>query len=67
MVLARALTGVSRDARGGQIGEALRRYEAERKPRTAEIQRSSLANDWLKTGSNADWVYAYDAWTVALP
>ena len=67
VVLARALTGVSRDARGGQIGEALRRYEAERKPRTAEIQRSSLANDWLKTGSNADWVYAYDAWTVALP
>ena len=67
VVLARALTGVSRDARGGQIGEALRRYEAERKPRTAEIQRSSLANDWLKTGSNAYWVYAYDAWSVALP
>jgi len=65
VVLARALTGVRADA--VQITDALRRYEVERKPRTAEIQRSSLANDWLKKGSNADWVYAYDAWSVPLP
>lgn len=63
VVLARALTGVTKET----IGAALQRYEVERKPRTAEIQRSSLANEWLKKGSNADWVYAYDAWSVPLP
>lgn len=62
VVLARALTGVRRDGRA----QALQRYEEERKPRTARIQESSLANEWLKKGSNADWVYGYDAWTTSL-
>ncbi len=62
VVLARALDG----ADAASVPEALRRYEAARIPRTAEIQRSSLANDWLKTQGNADWVYGYHAWTVAL-
>lgn len=62
VVLARALEGVAADG----VVEALRRYEAARIPRTAEIQRSSLANDWLKTQGNADWVYGYHAWSVAL-
>jgi salicylate hydroxylase len=30
------------------------------------VQRGSLANDWLKEGGNADWVYAYDAWAAPL-
>ncbi len=62
VVLARALSGVAADG----VAAALAAYEAERKPRTARIQESSLANDWLKKGSNADWVYGYDAWTVPL-
>lgn len=62
VVLARALQGVGPDG----VEAALATYEAERKPRTARIQESSLANEWLKKGSNADWVYAYDAWSVPL-
>lgn len=60
VVLARALTGVSADA----VPQALERYQAARMPRTADIQRASLANDWLKTQGNADWVYGYQAWSV---
>ena len=60
VVLARALT------KADDIDAALAAYEGERKPRTARIQESSLANEWLKKGSNADWVYAYDAWSVPL-
>lgn len=62
VVLARALDGV--EAAG--VAAALERYQAARMPRTAEVQRSSLANQWLKTQGNADWVYGYQAWGVAL-
>ena len=62
VVLSRALEGCSKEG----INAALRVYETERKPRTARVQESSLANDWLKKGSNADWVYGYDAWAVRL-
>ncbi|MCY6379760.1 FAD-dependent monooxygenase [Hoeflea prorocentri] len=62
VVLARALDGADSDG----VAEALELYERERKPRTARVQESSLANDWLKKGSNADWVYGYDAWTTEL-
>ncbi len=62
VVLGRALTSAS-DA---SLAEALETYEAERKPRTAKIQESSLANEWLKKGSNADWVYGYNAWATPL-
>jgi salicylate hydroxylase len=62
VVLARALE----HARGAAIPAALEAYEAARRERTARVQRGSLANDWLKEGGNADWVYAYDAWGVAL-
>jgi len=37
-----------------------------RRDRTAAVQRGSLANDWLKQGGNADWVYGYNAWTAPL-
>jgi hypothetical protein len=46
------------------VPAALARYETARIPRTAKVQRSSLANDWLKTQGNADWVYGYQAWTA---
>lgn len=62
VVLARALEG----ARPATVADALKRYEAARIPRTARVQQGSLANDWLKQGTNADWVYGYDAWATGL-
>jgi salicylate hydroxylase len=63
VVLARALASADRN---DDIEAALARYETERKPRTARVQESSLANDWLKKAGNADWVYGYNAWTTPL-
>lgn len=62
VVLIRALDGVA----ARDVPAALGVYERARIPRTAEIQRSSLANEWLKDKGNADWVYGYHAWTVDL-
>lgn len=62
VVLARSLEG----AETSTVAAALERYEKERKPRTKRVQESSLANEWLKKGSNADWVYGYDAWNTQL-
>jgi len=62
VVLARALEG----AEVAGVPRALVGYEQARRDRTAAIQRNSLANDWLKQGTNADWVYGYDAWAVPL-
>lgn len=56
VVLARAI-----DA-NPDVRSALAAYEAARRERTARVQQGSLANDWLRQGGNADWVYAYDAW-----
>jgi len=46
--------------------QALKRYEAARHDRTARVQIGSRGNNWLKEGGNADWVYEYNAWNVAL-
>jgi salicylate hydroxylase len=62
VVLARAL-GTATPA---TVPEALAAYEDTRRDRTARVQEGSLANDWLKGAGNADWVYGYDAWGVAL-
>ena len=62
VVLARALDGVA----AGGVAQALQCYEDTRKERTAKVQRGSRGNEWLKQGGNADWVYGYDAWQVAL-
>jgi salicylate hydroxylase len=62
VVLARAVEGV--DAAG--VPAALSCYEAARIPRTSRVQEGSLANEWLKQGGNADWVYGYDAWSAPL-
>jgi salicylate hydroxylase/6-hydroxynicotinate 3-monooxygenase len=61
-VLSRCLDGVDRDGVGG----AFRRFEATRKERTARVQETSRKNTWLRERTDADWVYAYDAWTVPL-
>ena len=65
VVLARCLADA---ATGGAAGvpAALARYQAARHERTSRIQIGSRGNAWLKEGGNADWVYDYDAWNVAL-
>lgn len=63
VVLSRCLEGIDRNG----LSEALKRYENARKSRTADVQRGSRANDWLKGEGNADWVYGYDAWGIELP
>ena len=62
VVLARALEGADLKT----VPAALKRYENARKERTASIQRNSLANEGMKEQGNADWVYGYHAWDVAL-
>jgi salicylate hydroxylase/6-hydroxynicotinate 3-monooxygenase len=61
-VLSRCLDGVDPDG----VPDALRRYEATRKPRTSRIQATSAQNTWLRGATDTDWVYGYDAWTVPL-
>ncbi len=61
-VLSRCLDGVDADG----IPAALRRYENSRRPRTAQIQRTSAQNTWLRGATSQDWVYGYDAWTEPL-
>jgi salicylate hydroxylase len=46
------------------IEAAFAAYEAARRERTARIQLGSRANNWLREGGNADWVYGYDSWAV---
>jgi 6-hydroxynicotinate 3-monooxygenase len=61
-VLSRCLEGVEPDG----VANAFRRFEATRRDRTARVQQTSRTNTWLKEKTDADWVYAYDAWTVPL-
>jgi 6-hydroxynicotinate 3-monooxygenase len=61
-VLSRCLDGIGRE----EVADAFRRFEATRKERTARVQETSRKNIWLKEKTDADWVYAYDAWTTPL-
>lgn len=63
VVLGRCLA----DAASEDVPAALRQYETARLERTSRIQRGSRDNTWMREHGNADWVYGYDAWTVALP
>jgi salicylate hydroxylase len=63
VVLGRSLSRVHTRADAVQ---ALQVYENARKERTAKIQMGSRGNQWMKAQGNADWVYGYDAWHVAL-
>ncbi|MDR3096690.1 MAG: FAD-dependent monooxygenase [Paraburkholderia sp.] len=62
VVLARCLA----EAGATGVPAALARYQQARHERTSRIQIGSRGNAWLKEGGNADWVYEYDAWNVAL-
>lgn len=61
VMLARTLGAADRAG----VHAAMRAYEDARRDRTAAVQRGSLANDWLREGGNADWVYGYNPWTAA--
>ncbi|HXE17449.1 MAG TPA: FAD-dependent monooxygenase [Stellaceae bacterium] len=50
----------------GDPAEALRRYEAARKDRTARIQLTSRQNNWGKSATDPGWVYGYDAFAAPL-
>jgi 6-hydroxynicotinate 3-monooxygenase len=63
-VLARCLDGVDSDG----IAQAFRRFSAARIDRTSTIQTVSKNNTFNRLpGGSHDWVYGYNAWTVALP
>lgn len=62
VVLARSLEGADR----GSAADCLVRYQNARLERTANIQRNSLANEWMKEQGNADWVYGYHAWEAEI-
>ena len=47
------------EASEDDIDHALRLYEANRKDRTAAMQRASRENEWLKSTADPDWVWAY--------
>lgn len=61
-VLSRCL----QDADAAAVPAALLCYERTRRERASRIQVASSQNDWLRSDSNADWVYGYDAWTTPL-
>jgi 6-hydroxynicotinate 3-monooxygenase len=61
-VLSRCLEGIDRSG----VPDALRRFEATRKPRTSRVQLNSRTNSWLREPTDPDWVYGYDAWTTPL-
>ena len=61
-MLSRCLEHVNADG----VVQALRRYEANRLPRTAKIQQTSSKNTWMRNATDPTWVYGYDVWTVPL-
>ncbi|HJQ58233.1 MAG TPA: FAD-dependent monooxygenase [Vineibacter sp.] len=61
-ILSRCLNGIEREG----IAQALRRYEATRRDRTARVQLTSRENRWGKGATDPDWVYGYNAWTAPL-
>jgi 6-hydroxynicotinate 3-monooxygenase len=61
-VLSRCLKDTDRSG----VADALRRFEATRKPRTSLVQLSSRTNTWLRDPTDPDWVYGYDAWSAPL-
>ena len=60
VVLARCVAEIA------DIEEAFRVYEATRKVRTSAVQQGSSANTFMRSETNPDWLYGYDAWTVPL-
>ena len=50
----------------GDFSATFSRYESARHERTARMQRTARANEWMKTQVDATWVYGYDAWTTPI-
>jgi salicylate hydroxylase/6-hydroxynicotinate 3-monooxygenase len=61
-MLSRCLEEVDADG----IEHAFKRYEANRLPRTADIQQTSSKNTWMRNATDPTWVYGYDVWNVPL-
>lgn len=61
-MLSRCMEHVNADG----VAQALRQYEANRLPRTAEIQQTSSTNTWMRSATDPTWVYGYDVWTAPL-
>jgi len=53
-------------AEAGDIDAALHIFEATRKERATRIQGRARDNNWLRDKTDADWIWAYDAWSVPL-
>lgn len=62
VVLSRHLEGVAI----ADLAAALLDYQTARIDRASQVQLGSRGNNWLREGGNADWVYAYDAWSAPL-
>ena len=62
VVLARCLEAFGAD----RVTDAFRQFEALRKPRTSQLQLTSHQNKFMQQKTDPDWVYGYDAWSVAL-
>jgi 6-hydroxynicotinate 3-monooxygenase len=51
----------------GNWSSAFRQFEASRKDRTADMQRISAGNTFIRTGQEGiDWVFGFDAWESPL-
>src|SRR5258708_26517673 len=61
-VLARCIADID----AADPGEPFHWYEANRMPRTNKVQRISVANTWLRGPTDPDWLFTYDACSVAL-
>ncbi len=61
-VLARCIAEFGSD----DAAESFAWYEANRMPRVGEVQRISMTNTWLRTPTNPDWLFRYDACAVPL-
>ena len=61
-ILARCIAEFGSD----DAGESFAWYEANRKPRVGEVQQISMANTWLRTPIDPDWLFRYDACAVPL-
>ena len=47
-------------------GESFACYEANRKPRVRKVERISMTNTWLRTATDPQWFFRYDACNVPL-
>ncbi|HYN27209.1 MAG TPA: FAD-dependent monooxygenase [Burkholderiales bacterium] len=61
-VLARCIA----DYRSDAPAESFAWYEANRMPRVQKVQQISAVNTWLRTPTDPDWLFTYDACAVPL-